>query len=421
MIPTPLSVLANHLWQSTLFAGLTMLLTLIVRRNRASARYWLWLAASVKFLIPFSLLINLGSQFQWSDRPGAARTTATVVLKETAQPFVVAVPPRLLAPAPEAPSRIVEGLLLIWLCGFAAVIYHWVSAWMNIRAAVRRSVPLDVNLPIPCHWPEVRTTEVTLEPCVFGLVRPVLLVPATMTGRLAPNEWNAILAHEVAHIERRDNVTATAHMAVEAIFWFYPLVWWIGNRLMEERERACDEAVLRAMGNPDAYASGILNVCKFYVQSRLASSPGVSGSNLRRRIEEIMANHTIERLNRAKRLLLLAAGLMAVALPVSVGMSGAAGPTRSQNNVPKPFEVASIKLNKSNQRSRIDAVPASGRLVITAMPVKLVIQGAYGVQSFELINVDSPILSQRVDIEAKTERPVMSKNSIRVSGAEKTH
>lgn len=225
-----------------------MLLALIVRRNRASARYWLWLAASVKFLIPFSLLISLGSQFQWSGRPGPARTTATVVLEETTQPFVVAVPPRLLAPAPEAPSRIVEGLLLIWLCGFAAVIYHWASAWMNIRAAVRRSVPLDVNLPIPCKWPDVRATEVTLEPCVFGLVRPVLLVPATMTGRLAPNEWNAILAHEVAHIERRDNVTATAHMVVEAIFWFYPLVWWIGKRLMEERERACDEAVLRAHG-----------------------------------------------------------------------------------------------------------------------------------------------------------------------------
>src|SRR5215469_11025454 len=65
MILTPLSVLANHLWQSTLFAGLMMLVSLAVRKNRASTRHWLWVAASVKFLIPFSWLIALGGQFQW--------------------------------------------------------------------------------------------------------------------------------------------------------------------------------------------------------------------------------------------------------------------------------------------------------------------------------------------------------------------
>jgi len=115
-----------------------------------------------------------------------------------------------------------------------------------------------------------------------------------------------------------------------------------------------------------------------------------------------------EDLNKAKRLLLLAAGIMALVLPISAGMFGATGRTRPQNNVPKPFEVASIKLTKSTQRARMNAVPASGRLTITAMTVKEVIQGAYGVQSFELMNVGSPVLSERVDIEAKTERPVGS-------------
>src|SRR5262249_7536636 len=64
--------------------------------------------------------------------------------------------------------------------------------------------------------------------------------------------------------------------------------------------------------------------------------------------------------------------------------------------------------NKSNQRASKNVVPESGRLVITATPVKAVIEGAYGVQPFEVINVDSPVLSERVDIEAKTERPVGS-------------
>jgi uncharacterized protein (TIGR03435 family) len=121
-----------------------------------------------------------------------------------------------------------------------------------------------------------------------------------------------------------------------------------------------------------------------------------------------MANHTIEELNKAKRLLLRAAGVMAVVLPIHAGVVAPAVRSRFQTNVPKAFEVASIKLSRSNQRSRLSGVPESGRLVITAMPVKAVIEGAYGVQPFEVINVDSPVLSERVDIEAKTERPVGS-------------
>ena len=82
----------------------------------------------------------------------------------------------------------------------------------------------------------------------------------------------------------------------------------------------------------------------------------------------------------------------------------------SRLNAQAQFEVASIKLNKSNERAArsVDAVPTSGRLVIRAMKVKDVIQGAYGVQSFELVNTDNPVLNQRIDIEAKAERPVAS-------------
>jgi bla regulator protein BlaR1 len=408
VIPPPLFILTNHLWQSTLFAGLTLLLTLAIRKNRASARYILWMAASVKFLLPFSLLISLGAQFHWGGTPATANAALPIVLQETTQPFVVATPPPLLARVPEAPNRIVEALVLLWLCGFSAVMYHWTSAWMTIRAAVRRSSRLAVTLSIPSMSPNIHATETALEPCVFGLVHPVVLVPATMKDRLAANEWTAVLAHEVAHIKRRDNLTATVHLLVEAIFWFYPPVWWIGKRLLDERERACDEVVLQELGNPEAYASGILNVCEFYVESSLPTWPGVSGSNLRRRIEEIMANRAIQPLNRPKKVLLLAAGLMAIAIPISAGMFGATARTRTQNTVPAPFEVASIKLNKSNQRTSVNGIPSSGRLVITAAPVKFVIQGAYGVQPFEIINVDSPVLNERVDIEAKTERPVGS-------------
>src|SRR6187549_116502 len=61
-----ISELANHLWQSTLFAVAAGLLTLMCRKNHASVRYWLWFSASVKFFIPFTLLTTLGHQLEWA-------------------------------------------------------------------------------------------------------------------------------------------------------------------------------------------------------------------------------------------------------------------------------------------------------------------------------------------------------------------
>src|SRR6202030_3458211 len=99
------------------------------------------------------------------------------------------------------------------------------------------------------------------------------------------------------------------HMIVDAIFWFHPLVWWLGAKLVEERELACDEEVLSLGTEPREYAEGIVNVCKLYVESPLAAVSGVTGSNLRKRIEGIMLNRLALRLNFAKRVALILAGI----------------------------------------------------------------------------------------------------------------
>ncbi len=89
---------------------------------------------------------------------------------------------------------------------------------------------------------------------------------------------------------------------------------------MEERERACDEEVLRLGNHPDVYADAILNVCKLYVEAPLACVSGVSGASIRRRIESIMANRRLQGLNRAKKILLSCAGVVALAGPVAIGL-----------------------------------------------------------------------------------------------------
>jgi len=96
MIPSPLLSLASHLWQSTLFAVAAGLLALALRRNRAQIRYSLWLAASLNFLIPFSVLVMMGSHFAPHAiahiRPPGAPSAIRLVIKEISQPFALTVP-----------------------------------------------------------------------------------------------------------------------------------------------------------------------------------------------------------------------------------------------------------------------------------------------------------------------------------------
>ena len=87
MIPEFLSMLGNHLWQSSLFAVGVWILALAFRKNSASVRYRLWLIASMKFLIPFSLLVRLGSLLEWRPASDAAPWPWLLMLDQANQAF----------------------------------------------------------------------------------------------------------------------------------------------------------------------------------------------------------------------------------------------------------------------------------------------------------------------------------------------
>src|ERR1044071_2789406 len=82
---------ADHLWQSTVFAGAAGLLTLFLRKNSARLRYSIWLAGSLKFLVPFSLLVALGGVFSW--RTSSTLSTSDIYGMEIiSQPFTKSLP-----------------------------------------------------------------------------------------------------------------------------------------------------------------------------------------------------------------------------------------------------------------------------------------------------------------------------------------
>jgi bla regulator protein blaR1 len=326
--------LADHLWQSTLFAISAGMLTLVLRKNRANIRYWLWLAASAKFLLPFSLLISLGSHLAWKNIRVASDSTMYVVIPEVGQPFSQRTPMASALAAhtiTTSPIHLFQLLLAgIWFCGVLAVLAVWFVRWRRISKIVRTARPLYEGREVEALRRvegiagvrgaiELLKAHASLEPGIFGITRPFLIWPEGISEHLDDGHLEAILAHEVWHVRRRDNLAAGVHMLVEALFWFHPLVWWVGARLVNEREAACDEQVLQLGSEPHVYAESILKTCEFFVGSRLACVSGVTGADLKKRIARIIAQRTARKLDVPRKLLLTAAGIAAVTAPIASG------------------------------------------------------------------------------------------------------
>jgi uncharacterized protein (TIGR03435 family) len=375
MIPSGLLPIANHLWQSTLFAGIAGLLTLLLRDNRAGTRYCLWIAASAKFLVPFSLLVLAGSQFQRHTFVEPAPSRVPIIVEQVNEPFVAEVSP---GPTPSSqPSQssiwLVPILVAVWATGCGALVFSWSLRWQRMQVVVRAASPLALKIGVP-----VLSSASVIEPGVFGVFRPVLLLPDGIASHLAPAELQAILAHELCHVRRRDNLATAMHMVVEAMFWFHPVVWWVGARLLEERERSCDEEVVRMGSAPEAYAEGILKICGLYLQSPLKCVAGVTGANLKGRIEAIMSKRAASKLNFAKKAGLALTGILAVSIPVIIGVTNARA-LRAQGQPAPRFEVASIKACSPGGRGAFPGItaPTPGRITVNCVSVMTLIRWSY--------------------------------------------
>ncbi len=335
----------NHLWQSSCFVLLAGLLALVLRNNSPSVRYWVWLSASLKFLLPLALLVSLGSVVHWPARHAISLPASDFpnTLVEIAEPYSRTYYATVPAHAPMHWVPIVIGI--VWALGFVAIILVRYRSWVRIRATLRASTPVDLPIPVPAF-----IAPGAEEPAVVGFLRPVLLLPGQLLELLNPRQLDAVLTHELCHVRRRDNLFAAVHMVVEATFWFHPLVWWIGSRMMEERELACDEEVLRMGCEPADYVEGILTVCRFYKEAPLPSVSGVTGADIKKRLRAVLAGRIASELSAGKKAALSALGLAAVLVPIAVGaldapaVNAQAPPSARSAATARPaFEVASIR------------------------------------------------------------------------------
>ncbi|HEV2829190.1 MAG TPA: M56 family metallopeptidase [Pyrinomonadaceae bacterium] len=298
---------ADHLWQTTIFALILLVAAMVLRRGSARWRHTFCLLASTKFIIPAALFVLLAQETGIRSfpilrliQPGEQNVLSLVT--EPAVTFASTYEVTVFATDSAPPNAIYLALTTMWLTGTASIALLWVvrrrrfrhslRSGLNIRAGrewralerARESLDMQrkVGLMISTH---------RIEPGVWRVWRPIIILPGSMTTLLDDSELEAILLHELIHIKRHDNLVGNFQLVLCASLWFHPLVWFIARKLFDEREQACDEGVMEICNTPEAYASSILKVVRFCFGWRVAGVAGAaSGTNLRRRIENIMNN-----------------------------------------------------------------------------------------------------------------------------------
>ncbi len=133
-------------------------------------------------------------------------------------------------------------------------------------------------------------------PMVIGWIKPVILVPASVFLQMDVNQLETIIAHELMHIRRFDYLVNFAQSFVEILFFYHPCVWWISTKIRQERECACDDAVLQSLENAQfTYANALANLEAFRhtaKQNEPQFSVAANGGKLMNRIERIVKKET---------------------------------------------------------------------------------------------------------------------------------
>ncbi len=130
-------------------------------------------------------------------------------------------------------------------------------------------------------------------PSVVGWLRPLILLPAATVLGLTPEQLEAVLAHELAHVRRYDYLVNLLQMLVETLFFYHPAVWWISGRIRHERELCCDDDAVRCCGDAVCYARALTTLERLRVMTP-ALALGVTDGPLMYRVQRLLGAATRE-------------------------------------------------------------------------------------------------------------------------------
>ncbi len=284
--------LVHSLWQGALVAGLLACVLPLVPRRRAARRYAL--AVGALLLIPAMAVVTFWLQY--------APAGGEVAFGESRMPGL----PELLLPAAEAGSDWrpwLEARLplvaMAWLIGCLFFGLRLTGGLGWLWWLRRQAVPMDARwqrrgaelarmagLRRACLVAQSRQVRA---PVAFGWLKPVVLLPVGLVNQLPPEAVEAILVHELMHIRRADFAVRLLQSLVEVAFYYHPAVWWLNALIDREREHACDDEVVRLLGDRISYARALM-MAETLVAGKPALALGLKGrpSALWQRIQRMI-------------------------------------------------------------------------------------------------------------------------------------
>ncbi|WEJ98373.1 MAG: M56 family metallopeptidase [Candidatus Sphingomonas phytovorans] len=250
---------------------------------------------------------------------------------------------------------------MAWLAGVLLLSVRGIGGWIVLQRLVHAA---DLAVPAPltemidrlCACMTLRPVVLRLSlqasgPFVMGLFRSVVVLPVSALAALSPDQLEAVLAHELAHVRRADYFWNLLQTLVEALFFFHPAVWWISRRLREEREHCCDDLALAACGDPLAFATAL---CALEVSRNPALALAINGhrptSALRLRVAHILG----ERLPAPRR----AAPLMLAGVAV-LGLCTVSALPRARASIVQPARPKHVP-------KRVPMIRVAGAATVTA-------------------------------------------------------
>ena len=310
-----IALLWQHCVQITFLAAVIFGMNAIFFRSRPSVAYLLWMLVLLKCVTPplgasaFSLwnLLPNHVTVESDDRPELRSPLVDNAIPDpTAVPTTAGRSDARVATTSSAvaPSawRLGPISLILWLAGALGVILTALRSSRRVDLLVQRR-PRESGTSIARivdelaaelqlrRAPDCIVVDEAVGPAVRGILRPQLLIPRTLLESIPEQQLRLVVLHELMHLRRRDLLAGWFQAMVQVLWWFHPVVWLAGRMCSHERERCCDEDVLRHSGvRSMAYAQCLLNAVQL-CQAR-TWTPGIvgfSGHNaLRRRLRHIM-------------------------------------------------------------------------------------------------------------------------------------
>jgi beta-lactamase regulating signal transducer with metallopeptidase domain len=239
-------------------------------------------------------------------------------------------------------------------------------------------------------------------PAVIGWFRPVVLLPATALTGLSEEQLSAVIAHELAHIQRLDSFVNLFQVAVETVLFYHPAVWWVSRKIRMERENCCDDAAIQVSGDALQYARALTAMAERRVAPTLAMA--VNRSPLEARVMRLLG---LEKLGTGLRTAGLAASVLCLAgavfagnaivgtAQVSLGQGGASAILQEAKQTPVVQAFSNVVSRAmTNVRARVRANVEERVAVNAATQVKTSAAGGEGTQDQVAAAQDSSAASQ---------------------------